>query len=116
MLELAHQARGQLAEGDSRRAGTVKAAELLGQLLLNDVVRKEDGAVIKKEQAGIVSPQFTTLRYAMVTRAVVHFDGHKAAVAVVIPAHGLLPRRMCCLEMPGIAPSTNCGRAISSRS
>ena len=83
VLELARHAQGQLAEGDSRREGIVKAAVLLGQLLLQDVERKEDGAAIKEgvSRDRIVSVHDPEMRHGHKSSSN-HFDGHKAAVVV----------------------------------
>ena len=43
VLELARQVQGQFPEESPQRQGIVEAAELLGQLLLQDVERQEDG-------------------------------------------------------------------------
>ena len=43
LLEAARQAQGELPEGSPEREGIVAAAELLGQLLLQDVERTGDG-------------------------------------------------------------------------
>ena len=43
LLELARQAQGGLPEDSAGRRGIVAAAELLGQLLLQDVERRGDG-------------------------------------------------------------------------
>jgi len=48
VLELARQAQGQLPEEDRKRRGIVEAAELLRQLLLQDVERKDDGGDLKE--------------------------------------------------------------------
>ena len=47
MLELARQVQGQFPEESPQRQGIVEAAELLGQLLLQDVERQEDGPALK---------------------------------------------------------------------
>ena len=43
LLELSRQAQGELGEESAERQGIVAAAELLGQLLLQDVARTDDG-------------------------------------------------------------------------
>ena len=43
LLELSRQAQGELPEDSAERQGIVAAAELLGQLLLQDVERTDDG-------------------------------------------------------------------------
>ena len=47
VLELARQVQGQFPEESPQRQGIVEAAELLGQLLLQDVERQEDGPALK---------------------------------------------------------------------
>ena len=72
-------ARGRVSE----RQGIVEAAELLGQLLLQDVERKEDGAAIKEgvSRDRIVSVHDPEMRHGHKSSSN-RFDGHKAAVAV----------------------------------
>ena len=48
LLELSRQAQRELVEDSSDRQGTVAAAELLGQLLLQDVALTENGANLKE--------------------------------------------------------------------
>ena len=47
LLELSRQAQGELAENGEERQQIVAAAELLGQLLLQDVERTDDGVSLK---------------------------------------------------------------------
>ena len=47
LLELSRQAQGDLPEDSEERLGFVAAAELLGQLLLQDVERADDGVGLK---------------------------------------------------------------------
>ena len=47
LLELSRQAQGELAENGEERQQIVVAAELLGQLLLHDVERTDDGVSLK---------------------------------------------------------------------
>ena len=47
LLELSRQAQGELAEDSAQRQQIVETAELLGQLLLQDVERTEGGASLK---------------------------------------------------------------------
>ena len=83
VLELARQARERLAEGDGQRESIAKAAVLLGQLLLQDVERKEDGVAIKEgvSQDRIISVHDPEMRHGHKSSSN-HFDGHKVAVAV----------------------------------
>ena len=71
ILELARQAQGQLTGEEQKRQVIVKSAELLGQLLLQDVERKDDGAGLKE---GVSRDRILSCmipRYAMGTRAAV---------------------------------------------
>jgi len=83
LLELGRQAQGQLADGDSRRQEMVKAAELLGQLLLQDVERKEGGVALKEgvSRDRIVSVHDPQMRHGHKSSSN-RFEGHKVAVAV----------------------------------
>ena len=47
LLELSRQAQGELPEDSAERQQIVAAAELLGQLLLQDVERTDDGVDLK---------------------------------------------------------------------
>lgn len=83
VLELARQAQGQLpAEGQSRQI-IVRAAELLGQLLLQDVERKDEGAHLKEgvSRDRIPSVHDPEMRHGHKSSSV-RFDGYKAAMAV----------------------------------
>ena len=83
MLEMARQSQAGEAEGSIRRQGIVKSAELLGQLLLQDVERKEDGADLKEgvSRDRIVSVHEPEMRHGRKSSSK-RFEGHKAAVAV----------------------------------
>ena len=48
LLELSRQAQGELSEDSEERQRIVVAAELLGQLLLQDVERAEGGVSLKE--------------------------------------------------------------------
>jgi hypothetical protein len=83
ILEIVRECQSGEAEGSARRKRIVDSAELLGQLLLQDVERKEDGAAIKggvsKDRISSVhDPEIRHGRKSSSNR----FDGHKAAVAV----------------------------------
>jgi len=97
VMELARQAQGQFPDGDSRREDIVKAAELLGQLLLQDVERKAGGVAIKEgvSRDRIVSVHEPEMRHGHKSSSN-RFDGHKAAVGVdtnsqLITAAAVLP-------------------------
>jgi transposase len=83
VLELARQAQGQITDEDSRRGNIVKAAKLLGQLLLQDVERREDGAALKEGVSPdrIISVHDPEMRHGHKSSSV-RFDGDKAAAAV----------------------------------
>jgi hypothetical protein len=83
VLELARQAQGQLADEDRRRQVIVESAELLGQLLLQDVEHKDDGAGLKEgvSRDRIPSVHDPEMRHGHKSSSV-RFDGYKAAVAV----------------------------------
>lgn len=83
VLELARQAQGQIANEDSQRGNIVESAKLLGQLLLQDVEHKEDGAALKEGVSPdrVISVQDPQIRHGHKSSSV-RFDGSKAAVAV----------------------------------
>ena len=83
LLELARQAQGDLAENSAQRREIVEAAELLGQLLLQDVERNDDGTdlkdgVSKDRMMSVHDPEMRHGRKSSSKR----FDGHKAAIVV----------------------------------
>jgi len=97
VLEMARQSQAGEPEGSVRRQGIIEAAELLGQLLLQDVECKGDGASIKEgvSRDRIVSVHDPEMRHGHKSRRN-RFDGHKAAVAVdtdsqLITAADVLP-------------------------
>jgi hypothetical protein len=83
LLELARQAQRQISDDDSRRQGIIEASKVLGQLLLQDVERKGDGAAIKDGVIPdrIISVHDPKIRHGHKSSSV-RFDGDKAAVAV----------------------------------
>jgi len=83
VLEIARQSQAGEPEGSARRNSIVEAAGLLGQLLLQDVEGKEDGAAIKEgvSRDRIVSIHDPEMRHGRKSSSK-RFDGHKAAVAV----------------------------------
>lgn len=83
LLELARQAQGQISDDDCRRQGIIEASKVLGQLLLQDVERKGDGAAIKDGVTPdrIISVHDPKIRHGHKSSSV-RFDGDKAAVAV----------------------------------
>lgn len=97
MLEMAREYQAGEAEGSVRRQDIIKAAELLGQLLLQDVERKEDGEDIKEgvSRDRIVSVHDPEMRHGRKSSSR-RFEGHKGAIVVdgdsqVITAVGVLP-------------------------
>ena len=85
LLELSRQAQGTLPEGSDERQEILAAAELLGQLLLQDVERKscdsgmslKDG-VSKDRMMSVHDPEMRHGHKSSSRR----FDGHKAAIVV----------------------------------
>jgi hypothetical protein len=83
VMGLARQTQGQFTEESPQRQGIVEAAELLGQLLLQDVERQEDGPALKEGVSkdrvpSVHDPEMRHGRKSSRRR----FDGHKAAVVV----------------------------------
>ena len=101
LLELSRQAQGELPENGEERQHIVTAAELLGQLLLQDIERKsgdgDDGVslkdgVSKDRMMSVHDPQMRHGHKSSSRR----FDGHKAAIVVdtdsqLITAVAVLP-------------------------
>ena len=92
MLELARQVQGELAVDSPERQAIVDAAELLGQLLLQDVKRSgagddpdddDDGVSLKDEVSKdrMVSVHDPEMRHGHKSKRK-RFDGHKAAMVV----------------------------------
>ena len=83
LLEVARQAQEALPEGSPERQGIVAAAELLGQLLLQDVERTGDGiglkdGVSRDRRMSVHDPEMRHGHKSSSRR----FDGHKAAIMV----------------------------------
>ena len=83
LLELSRQAQGELSEDSAERQQIVAAAELLGQLLLQDVERTDDGVNLKDgvsrdRMMSVHDPEMRHGRKSSSRR----FDGHKAAIVV----------------------------------
>ena len=87
LLELSRQAQEELAEDSEERQRIVAAAELLGQLLLQDIERKsgddDDGVYLKGgvSKDRMVSVHDPEMRHGHKSSSK-RFDGHKAAIAV----------------------------------
>ena len=97
LLELSRQAQGELREESTERQRIVVAAELLGQLLLQDVERAEGGMSLKDgvsrdRMMPVHDPEMRHGHKSSSRR----FDGHKAAIVVdtgsqLITAVAVLP-------------------------
>ena len=83
LLEVARQAQEALGEGSPERQGIVAAAELLGQLLLQDVERTVDGIGLKDgvSRDRMMSAHDPEMRHGHKSSSR-RFDGHKAAIVV----------------------------------
>ena len=83
VLELARQAQGRFPADSPERQAIGEAAELLGQLLLQDVERQEDGPVRKDgvSRDRVPSAHDPEMRHGRKSSSK-RFDGHKAAVVV----------------------------------
>ena len=99
LLELSRQAQGELREESAERQRIVAAAELLGQLLLQDVERAEGGMSLKDgvsrdRMMPVHDPEMRHGHKSSRRR----FDGHKGAIVVdtgsqLITAVAVLPRQ-----------------------
>ena len=97
LLELSRRAQGLLEEDSSMRQRIAQASELLGQLLIQDVERTEEGVGLKEgvSRDRMVSVHDPEMRHGHKSSSK-RFDGHKASVAVdtdsqVITAVDVLP-------------------------
>ena len=97
LLALASQAQARFPAESSQRKGIVEAMELLGQLLLQDVERQEDGPALKKgvSRDRVPSVHDPEMRHGRKSKSN-RFAGHKAALAVdtdsqLVTAVGILP-------------------------
>ena len=83
LLELSRQAQGGLAEESVERQQIVAAAELLGQLLLQDVERAEGGVNLKDgvSRDRMMSVHDPEMRHGHKSSSK-RFDGHKAGIVV----------------------------------
>ena len=83
LLELSRQAQGELREDSDERQRIVAAAELLGQLLLQDVERAEGGMSLKDgvSRDRMMSVHDPEMRHGHKSSSR-RFDGHKAAIVV----------------------------------
>ncbi len=97
LLELSRRAQGELPEDSAERQQIVTAAELLGQLLLQDVERVEGGVSLKDgvSKDRMMSVHDPEMRHGHKSSSR-RFDGHKAAIVVdtdsqLITAVAVLP-------------------------
>ena len=103
LLELSRQAQGELGEDSAERQRVVAAAELLGQLLLQDIERQspdgdgDDGVSLKDgvSRDRMMSVHDSEMRHGRKSSSK-RFDGHKAAIVVdtntqLITAVAVLP-------------------------
>jgi len=83
LLEMARQALSTYTPESDEHKKLTEAAELLGQLLLQDVERKPEGASIKEGVSPdrVISVHDPEMRHGRKSKSKL-FDGHKAAVAV----------------------------------
>ena len=83
LLELSWQAQGELGEDSAERQRIVAAAELLGQLLLQDVERAGDGVSLRDgvSRDRMMSVHDPEMRHGHKSSSR-RFDGHKAAIVV----------------------------------
>ena len=83
LLELSRQAQGELPEDSAERQQIVAAAELLGQLLLQDVERTEGGVSLRDgvSRDRMMSVHDPEMRHGHKSSSR-RFDGHKAAIVV----------------------------------
>ena len=83
LLELSRQAQGELPEDSAERQQIVAAAELLGQLLLQDVERTDDGVNLRDgvSRDRMMSVHDPEMRHGHKSSSK-RFDGHKAAIVV----------------------------------
>ena len=96
LLEVARQAQEALAEGSPERQDIIAAAELLGQLLLQDVERTGDGIGLKDgvSKDRMVSVHDPEMRHGHKSSSR-RFDGHKAAIVVDTDSQLSRPWRYC---------------------
>jgi hypothetical protein len=113
VLELARQAQGQLPGEDQKRQVIVDSAELLGQLLLQDVERKDDGAGLKEgvSRDRIPSVHDPEIRHGHKSSSL-RFDGYKAAVAVDTDSQLITAVEV----LPGNAPDNTGAMALVEQS
>ena len=96
LLEAARQAQEALPEGSPERQDIIAAAELLGQLLLQDVERTDDGIGLKDgvSKDRMVSVHDPEMRHGHKSSSW-RFDGHKAAIVVDTDTQLITAWRYC---------------------
>ena len=104
LLELSRQAQRELGEDSAERQQIVAAAELLGQLLLQDVERTDDGVSLRDgvSRDRMMSVHDPEMRHGHKSSSR-RFDGHKAAIVV-----GTDTQLITAVEvLPGNAPDNS---------
>ena len=101
LLELARQAQEELAKDSAERQQIAAAAELLGQLLLQDVERADSGVSLKDgvSRDRMMSAHDPEMRHGHKSSSR-RFDGHKAAIVVDTGSQLITPVDI----LPGNAP------------
>ena len=101
LLELARQAQEELAKDSAERQQIAAAAELLGQLLLQDVERADSGVSLKDgvSRDRMMSAHDPEMRHGHKSSSR-RFDGHKAAIVVDTGSQLITPVDV----LPGNAP------------
>ena len=113
LLELSRQTQGELPKDSAQRQQIVAAAELLGQLLLQDVERTDDGANLKDgvsrdRMMSVHDPEMRQGRKSSSKR----FDGHKAAIVVDTDSQLITAVEV----LPGNAPDNSGALELVERS
>ena len=113
LLELSRQAQGELPEDGAERQQIVAAAELLGQLLLQDVERTDDevslrDGVSRDRMMSVHDPEMRHGHKSSSRR----FDGHKAAIVVDTDSQLITAVEV----LPGNAPDNSGSLELVERS
>ena len=113
LLELSRQTQGELPKDSAQRQQIVAAAELLGQLLLQDVERTDDGANLKDgvsrdRMMSVHDPEMRQGRKSSSKR----FDGHKATIVVDTDSQLITAVEV----LPGNAPDNSGALELVGRS
>lgn len=104
LLELARAGLADCAAGSVQEVRLREAAQLLGQLLLQDIERQAGGAIVKQEVSAerVISVHDPEMRHGHKSKRRL-FDGHKAAVAVECESQLITAVRV----LPGNAPDSD---------